>query len=95
MELGRLFALIPDRSEALNAAKQVFRVIDRNSKIDSLSEDGLKPTQVKGNIRFENVHFSYPARPRERVLRGLNLKIGEGETNALIGSSGSFGKINE
>lgn len=88
MELGRLFSLTPDYRRSLNAAKNVFKIIDRKSKIDSLSQDGLRPVNVIGNIRFENVYFSYPRRPDHAVLRGLNLEIYGGESNALVGSYG-------
>lgn len=88
MELGRLFSLAPDYNRSLNAAKNVFKIIDRKSKIDSLSQDGLAPANVIGNIRFENVYFSYPSRPNHTILRGLNLEIYGGESNALVGSYG-------
>ena len=31
--------------------------------IDSSSEDGVKPTQISGNIDFREVTFRYPTRP--------------------------------
>lgn len=88
--LGRLYALMPDQKASKQAAKSVFGVIDRRSKIDSLSEDGLKPKNVIGNIKFKNVFFNYPNRPNVRILEGLNLDIKNNETNALIGHSGIY-----
>lgn len=47
---------------------------------------------VKGDIEFRNVSFAYssddPAQKRNRVLRGLNLKINAGEIVAFVGKSG-------
>lgn len=40
-------------------------------------------------IRFESVHFSYPARPEAQVLRGLDLDIKPGQFCALVGPSGA------
>jgi len=45
--------------------------------------------RVCGDVRFEDVHFRYPARPDAPVLRGLNLVAGAGEKIALVGPSGA------
>lgn len=37
------------------AARNVFSVIDREPSIDSLSQDGLRPSTINGNIEFKNV----------------------------------------
>lgn len=42
---------------------------------------------VKGEIKFENVDFSYPN--SSRILSNLNLKINPGEKLGLVGLSGS------
>nr|QUF59438.1 ATP-binding cassette transporter Abcb1-like1-2 [Brachionus angularis] len=86
--LSRSFATLPDQKKSLSATKTAFKIINRRSKIDSMSEEGLKPNKVIGNIKFENVYFSFPTRPNIKILNGLNLTITNGETNALVGSSG-------
>lgn len=43
---------------------------------------------MKGNIEFKDVKFSFPSRPNVPVLNGISLKINNGETVALVGSSG-------
>lgn len=47
------------------------------------------PSPAKGDLSFENVTFSYPARPEINALEGLNLEIRSGETVALVGPSGA------
>ncbi|KAJ5554059.1 hypothetical protein N7513_004018 [Penicillium frequentans] len=48
------------------------------------------PPAMKGiGAELQNVHFEYPSRPGEPVLRGLNLKIKPGQFCALVGPSGS------
>ncbi|XP_063564721.1 phosphatidylcholine translocator ABCB4 isoform X4 [Gorilla gorilla gorilla] len=59
-----------------------------NPKIDSFSERGHKPDSIKGNLEFNDVHFSYPSRANVKILKGLNLKVQSGQTVALVGSSG-------
>ena len=85
--LGRLFAQVPDQSKSKEASITALNIINRKSKIDSMSDQGIKPESVKGEIKFENVHFKYPTRPN-KVLKGLNLTINPNETTALVGQSG-------
>eukprot|EP00980_Cylindrotheca_fusiformis_P009864 scaffold2184_cov128-Cylindrotheca_fusiformis.AAC.10 len=39
-------------------------------------------------LDFKKVTFAYPTRPKKRILEDFNLKIGKGETVALVGPSG-------
>uniref|UniRef100_A0A7N4V116 ATP binding cassette subfamily B member 1 n=1 Tax=Sarcophilus harrisii TaxID=9305 RepID=A0A7N4V116_SARHA len=52
------------------------------------STNGHKPDNIKGNLEFKNVHFTYPSRKEVKILKGLNLKVYSGQTVALVGSSG-------
>jgi ABC-type multidrug transport system fused ATPase/permease subunit len=51
--------------------------------IDPLSDSGLAPKEVKGDIDFANVTFAYPARPDVNALAQFSLKIRAGQTVAL------------
>ncbi|CAG2058086.1 unnamed protein product, partial [Timema podura] len=73
---------------ARGAAASVFSIMDRASEIDSFSKAGHKLKAMKGYIEFNGVHFNYPARSEVKVLKDLNLSIKQGETVALVGSSG-------
>uniref|UniRef100_A0A4W5JYI3 ATP binding cassette subfamily B member 4 n=1 Tax=Hucho hucho TaxID=62062 RepID=A0A4W5JYI3_9TELE len=56
--------------------------------INSYSDHGHKPDVIKGNIEFNNIHFTYPSRPDVKVLNGMSLSVRSGQTIALVGSSG-------
>ncbi|KFY15230.1 hypothetical protein V492_02143 [Pseudogymnoascus sp. VKM F-4246] len=43
---------------------------------------------MEGTIEFRDVHFRYPTRPEQPVLRGLNLTVKPGQYVALVGASG-------
>lgn len=67
-----------------------FEVIDHVPAIKP-NEPGttvLKHEDVKGEIKFENVNFSYPSSPDSKVLKGLTCTFKAGETVGLVGPSG-------
>lgn len=76
-------------SKAMAAAHDLFKTIDRESKIDALSTEGSKPSECCGDIVFDNIVFAYPSRPNVQVLRGLDLVIPADKTTAIVGPSGS------
>ncbi|XP_047336333.1 putative multidrug resistance protein [Impatiens glandulifera] len=76
-------------SEAKATATRMCEMIDRIPSIDSEEKNGKILSQVRGEILFRNVTFSYPSRPDNPVLRGLDLKIKAGKTTGLVGGSGS------
>ena len=56
-------------------------------KTDIVSSENLE-IELKGNISFENVSFTYPDTGIE-ALKNISFKIKEGESIAIIGSTGS------
>jgi ATP-binding cassette subfamily B protein len=60
--------------------------------VDSVQDKDVSCTlakPVRGRIQFDNVVFSYPARPGVRALDNVNLVIEPGETVAFVGPSGA------
>ena len=85
---GTIFSFAPDMGKAKHAAKELKILFDRKPAIDSWSPDGEPLDHVEGTIEFRNVHFRYPTRPEQPVLRGLNLTVKPGQYVALVGASG-------
>ena len=85
---GTIFSFAPDMSKARQAAKELKTLFDRVPPIDSWSPDGERFEHMEGNIEFRDVHFRYPTRPEQPVLRGLNLTVKPGQYVALVGASG-------
>ncbi|KAL2828556.1 P-loop containing nucleoside triphosphate hydrolase protein [Aspergillus pseudoustus] len=76
-------------SKTSAAAQDLFDVIDRESKMDSLSMQGSALPLVTGHISLRNISFAYPSRPTVKVLDDLSLDFAAGKTTAIVGSSGS------
>ena len=80
--LNMVFILLP---RAQVSAGRVFEVIDAESSV----EDGMGARPAKtGAIEFRDVSFSYPD-TGEEVLHDVSFLAREGETVAVIGSTGS------
>lgn len=69
----------------LAAGERVFALIDAEPKV--VQTDHVKLPQIMGEIRFEQVDFSY--NPDEPVLENFVMTIHAGETLALVGHTGS------
>ncbi|MCW8935727.1 MAG: lipid A export permease/ATP-binding protein MsbA [Gammaproteobacteria bacterium] len=68
------------------AAESVFEFLD----IESESDRGdYSADKVRGELRFENLNFSYTNMSDKKVLNNINLVIKPGETVAFVGQSGS------
>jgi subfamily B ATP-binding cassette protein MsbA len=67
------------------AANRVFNILDTDSKIED--EGDLVAGELRGEIEFKNVNFSYVQ--DELVLRDLSFKVAAGETVAIVGATGA------
>ncbi len=67
------------------AAKRVFKVLETDDSIEENITETL--SSVKGDIEFKDVRFSYIE--REEVLKGISLKVTEGQTVAIVGATGA------
>ncbi|KAI1463330.1 P-loop containing nucleoside triphosphate hydrolase protein [Daldinia caldariorum] len=85
---GTIFSFAPDMGKAHSAAEELKTLFDRKPNIDTWSQEGESIQAIEGNIEFRDVHFRYPTRPEQPVLRGLNLTIRPGQYVALVGASG-------
>jgi ABC-type multidrug transport system fused ATPase/permease subunit len=61
--LSQILPRLEAFSKATAAAQTIFQTIYREPSIDSLSDEGEKPDDLRGEIEFKNVSFIYPSRP--------------------------------
>ena len=84
--IKRLSRVIGNIQKALAAAQRVFDVLDLPETIHNAPDAKALP-MVKGNVRFNNVSFSY--NPGEQVLNNVSFDVKPGEMIAFVGPSGA------
>tara|TARA_R110000850_G_scaffold3068_20_gene14486 strand:- start:655 stop:2457 length:1803 start_codon:yes stop_codon:yes gene_type:complete len=92
MVAGAVAAMSEIWSELQRAAGATERLVDLLETEDPVNDPVAAQTltqPVRGAIRFDNVSFSYPARPETAALDGVTLEINPGETVAFVGPSGA------
>ncbi|GLA26055.1 GTPase-activating protein [Aspergillus niger] len=87
--LSQALPSIVNITQANAAVSRVFSVIERESPIDPSASTGVTHSRVRGEISFEDIHFTYPSRPEGKVLKGVDFVVPAGHTVAFVGPSGS------
>src|SRR2546426_1142494 len=81
--LSRLYAGMRQGLGALDRVLEVLRVPEGVSALPR----AVDAPPIRGDVRFQNVSFSYDG--QTTVLRGISLKVKAGERVAVVGSSGA------
>ena len=71
---------------AFASAEKIFTILDIEPKVVD-EPDAIELDEVKGDIEFRDVWFSYV--PDEWVLKGVSFRVKAKETVAFVGSTGS------
>ena len=91
-EVMHFFESYTSLIKSSGAGDKVFELLDRtipepgtgHSSVNS----GNEPDVHQLDIKIRQLHFSYPSRPDQTILKGLDLDIPAGKTVALVGHSG-------
>ena len=81
--LGRT---LDEYQRSMASARRVLDLIDTPISIRS-GPTALNLSLVRGEVRFEAVHFAYPQRPP--LLQGFDLVVPAGATVGIVGATGS------
>ena len=89
--MGQFAELYSQLQKAIGATQRVRELLRETGEVEAL----LGPTPVstlprlRGDVVFENVHFTYPSRQGVEVLHGINLAANSGQRIAFVGPSGA------
>lgn len=75
---------------SISAMERIFEVIDNPTEFaseDDEKEAGLLSGEIKGEIEFKNVKFSYTG--ENNIIDGINITLKAGERVALVGQNGA------
>src|ERR1035437_3226159 len=89
--MGQFAELYSQLQKAIGATQRVRELLRETGEVETC----LGPTppstlpRLRGDIVFENVHYTYPSRQGVEVLQGINLSATSGQRIALVGPSGA------
>lgn len=98
--LAGLSSLWGTLMQALGASERMFQLLDAGERhtLTKAGHAGIIPankggsesqSHINGEIKFRDVHFRYPTRPEQPVLKGVSFTASPGEVVALVGPSGA------
>ncbi|KAE9590370.1 hypothetical protein Lal_00027978 [Lupinus albus] len=82
-------SLVPEIIRGGESIGSVFSILDRSTKIDPDDPDAEMVESLRGEIELRHVDFAYHSRPDDMVFKDLSLRIRTGQSQALVGASGS------
>ena len=89
--MGQFAELYSQLQKAIGATQRVRELLRETGEVEPRLGPTLPSTlaRLRGDIVFENVHFSYPSRQGVEVLHAINLSATSGQRIALVGPSGA------
>lgn len=73
---------------AAAAGSRVFGFLDEEDMEDE-SEKGVAPADIRGEVEFRHVRFSYPDNPGKIIIKNFSAHISPGQKVAIVGPTGA------
>lgn len=84
--IGGIADIYAQIQKSIGATERLLDILEEKPEVENISD---KKISVDGNVKFDNVSFSYPNRKEIPVLKNINFEIKKGEKVAIVGPSGS------
>ncbi|XP_047070941.1 ABC transporter B family member 19-like [Lolium rigidum] len=82
-------SLAPEIVRGGESIRSVFAILNSRTRIDPDDPEAEQVESVRGEIELRHVDFAYPSRPDVMVFKDFSLRIRAGQSQALVGASGS------
>ncbi len=82
---NEISGVVTELQNALACAARIFELIDEEAQIPD-AEDAKTLTDAKGNVKLENVFFSYV--PEKKLIENFHLEVKPGQRVAIVGPTG-------
>ncbi len=82
---NEISGVVTELQNAFACAGRIYELIDEKPQIPD-SADDLELLDVKGNIVFRNLSFSYTA--EKKLIKNLNFEVKSGQRIAIVGPTG-------
>ncbi len=79
---NEISGVVTELQNALACAARIFELIDEKPQIPD-AEDAYVLEKARGNVRLENVNFSYV--PDKKLIQNFNLEVKPGQRVAIVG----------
>lgn len=83
--LGDIYAQL---QKTIGASDRILEILGDPSEID-LTRDTSASAVTFGQIKVQDLEFSYPSRPSVQIIKGINFTIEPGQKVAIVGTSGT------
>lgn len=87
--VGAISEVMGDLQRAAGASERIVDLLTAEPAIAAPASPQILSGPVRGEVHFDKVTFSYPARPDRMALEQLQFHVRPGEQVALVGPSGS------
>lgn len=87
--VGALSEVWGDLQRAAGATERLVEILATQPGIAVPEHPQALPMPARGEVCFDAVRFHYPSRPDSPALDAVSLRVGRGETVALVGPSGA------
>jgi ATP-binding cassette subfamily B protein len=87
--LAELSQVWGEVAQASGAAERLFEILQIKPDVTAPEKPQKLPEPARGEVNFEDVHFSFPSRPDAKALAGVSFHVRPGEKVAIVGPSGA------
>lgn len=89
--MGQFADLYSQLQKAIGATQRVRELLRETGEVEVSLHPSPRPApaRLRGEVRFEDVRFTYPSREGFQVLHGIDLIAFPGQSIALVGPSGA------